>query len=80
MAYTISKKIVLARALVKQPKLLILEDPLDHFDKEEALEIIDLLTGPEQSWSLVVVSNNGLWEQKCNKQIVLKKGVIINKL
>jgi ABC-type bacteriocin/lantibiotic exporter with double-glycine peptidase domain len=80
MAYTISKKIVLARVILKKPKLLILEDPLDHFDKEEATLLIDLLACPEQSWSLVVVSNNGLWERKCNKQIVLKNGVIINKL
>jgi len=80
MAYTISKKIVLARVLVKQPKLLILEDPFDHFDKDEATQLIDLLANPNQAWSLVVVSNNGLWERKCNKQIVLKNGMIIKKL
>ena len=79
MAYTISKKIILARALVKQPKLLILENPLDHFDKDEAKILIDLLANPKCPWSLVVVSNNGFWEEKCNKQIVLKNGVIINK-
>ncbi|SFC29403.1 ABC-type bacteriocin/lantibiotic exporter, contains an N-terminal double-glycine peptidase domain [Algibacter lectus] len=79
MAYTISKKIILARALVKQPKLLILENPLDHFDQDEAKILIDLLASPKCPWSLVVVSNNGFWEEKCNKQIVLKNGVIINK-
>lgn len=80
IAYTTSKKIILARALVKKPKLLILEDPLDHFDKEEATTIMNLLVAPEQPWSLVVVSNNDIWESKCNKQIILKKGVIVNKL
>ena len=80
MAYTISKKIILARALVKQPKLLILEDPLDHFDKEEATKLINLLASPQSPWSLVVVSNNGLWDAKCNKHIELKNGFIINKL
>lgn len=80
IAYTTSKKIVLARALIKQPKLLILEDPLDHFDKDEATKIMNVLVDPKQPWSLVVVSNNDIWESKCNKQIILKKGVIINKL
>ncbi|WP_158850204.1 peptidase domain-containing ABC transporter [Algibacter sp. L1A34] len=80
IAYTTSKKIILARAIVKQPKLLILENPFDHFDKEEASKMINFLTDPEQSWSLVVVSNNDIWEPKCNKKIVLKKGLIINKL
>lgn len=80
IAYTTSKKIVLARALIKKPKLLILEDPLDHFDKDEATKIMNVLVDPKQPWSLVVVSNNDIWESKCNKQIILKKGVIINKL
>jgi len=80
IAYTTSKKIVLARALVKQPKLLILEDPLDHFDTDEASKIIKMLIAPEQPWSLVVVSNNDIWESKCNKQIILKKGSITNTL
>ncbi|WP_147678733.1 peptidase domain-containing ABC transporter [Algibacter pacificus] len=79
IAYTTSKKIILARALVKQPKLLILENPLEHFDKDEATKIMNMLVSPEQPWSLVVVSNNDQWETKCNKQIALKKGVIINK-
>ncbi len=37
MSFTIAKKIILARAILKQPKVLILEEPLDHFEKEEAV-------------------------------------------
>jgi ABC-type bacteriocin/lantibiotic exporter with double-glycine peptidase domain len=36
IAYTVAKKIILARAIIKNPKLLILEDPLDQFSMEEA--------------------------------------------
>lgn len=78
IAYTISKKIVLARAIVKNPKLLILEDPLDQFQKEEIKKIIAFLTKPAQPWSLVVVSNNDIWKKSCNKRIELKKGLIAN--
>jgi ABC-type bacteriocin/lantibiotic exporter with double-glycine peptidase domain len=76
IAYTISKKLVLARAIVKKPKVLILEDPLDQFDKQEAMKIIRFLTNPAQPWSLIVVSNNEIWKKNCNKLIILNKGII----
>ncbi|MGG8495694.1 peptidase domain-containing ABC transporter [Tenacibaculum sp. TC6] len=78
IAYTVSKKIVLARAIAKRPKVLILEDPLDQFKKVEAQGIIEFLTDPSQPWSLLVVSNNTIWKGKCNKNIVLEKGGIKN--
>ena len=74
IANTIAKKIVLARAIVKQPKLLILEEPLDHFHEVESIKIINYLTDPSQPWSLIVVSNNMNWKKKCNKQLKLKSG------
>jgi len=77
---TIGKKIVLARALLKQPKVLILEEPLDHFHNDVEDKIINFLTDPSQPWSLIVVSNNDNWKQKCNKQITLKRGKIINQI
>ncbi len=78
IAYTIAKKIILARAIVKKPKLLILEDPLDQFKQEKTKEIIDFLTSPSQPWSLIVVSSNNTWKDYCNKHIILEKGQIKN--
>ncbi|MFD1293967.1 peptidase domain-containing ABC transporter [Lutibacter holmesii] len=78
IAYTISKKIVLARAVVKRPKLLILENPLDQFHRDEAEKIIAFLTKPSQPWSLIVVSNKNQWKEKCSKHITMQKGSIIN--
>ncbi|CAM1347727.1 MULTISPECIES: peptidase domain-containing ABC transporter [Tenacibaculum] len=78
IAYTIAKKIILARAIIKKPKVLILEDPLDQFKKEETQKIIDFLTHSSQPWSLIVVSSNYTWKEKCNKHITLEKGAIIN--
>ncbi len=76
MAYTIAKKIILARAIVIKPELLILEDPLDQFQQEETKKIIDFLASPKQPWSLIVVSSNNNWKKQCNKHIVLEKGQI----
>ena len=76
--YTISKKIVLARAIVKKPKMLILENPLDQFHKDEAEKIIAFLANSSQPWSLIVISNHDKWKLNCNTHITLKKGAIIN--
>lgn len=76
--YTISKKIVLARSIVRRPKLLILKDPLDQFDREEGTRIMNFLSNPENGWALVVVSENLKWADKCTRVITMKQGRIIN--
>jgi ABC-type bacteriocin/lantibiotic exporter with double-glycine peptidase domain len=76
MSYTIAKKIILARAIIKQPKILILEDPLDQFNLEETVKIISYLTDPTKPWALIVVSSKKSWRTKCNQIITLEKGEI----
>ena len=78
VSYTIAKKIVLARSLVKKPKLLVLRDPLDQFDIQEAERIMDYLIAPERPWILVVVSTDPNWISRCGKKITLQGGKIIN--
>ena len=73
LSYSIRKKLILARALLHQPKCLILEDPLDIFSKDETQQIIDYLCLDKHTWSIVVVSNNEYWATKCNQIIELKK-------
>jgi ABC-type bacteriocin/lantibiotic exporter with double-glycine peptidase domain len=76
IAYTAAKKIILARAILKTPKLLILEDPLDQFSTEEATKIINFITDPKHHWSLIVVSANKQWESSCSTKITLDNGKI----
>ncbi|PWG05047.1 peptidase domain-containing ABC transporter [Polaribacter aquimarinus] len=76
MSYTIAKKIILARAIIKQPKVMILEDPLDQFILEETIEIIKYLTAPERPWALIVVSSKKSWRTQCSQTITLEKGEI----
>lgn len=77
MSYTITKKVILARAIVKKPKLLIFEDPLDQFESKETERIISFLLNESNPWSLVVVSMNPRWDNKCKRVIILKQGKII---
>ncbi|TXE10008.1 ATP-binding cassette domain-containing protein [Seonamhaeicola algicola] len=78
LSYTISKKIVLARAILKAPKVLILEDALDRFNKQETQAIIEYLTHKDRPWGLVVVSSSSAWINKCTQIITLEQGKIKN--
>ena len=78
--YTISKKIVLARSIVRKPKLLILKDPLDQFNTEEANRILNFLSDSSNGWALLVVSENDKWIKKCSRIITMDKGRIVNEI
>ena len=73
---TISKRILLARAIMHEPRLLILKDPLEYFEDDEAKRVIKYLVSPERNWALVVSGNNPLWKQNCTKTLVLNNGII----
>lgn len=77
LSYTVSKKIVLARSIVRKPKMLILKNPLDQFDEDESKRIMDFLTDESNGWSLLVVSQNPEWATRCSRVITLEKGKII---
>lgn len=77
--YTVAKKIMLARAIITKPKLLLLKDPLVEFQEDEVEGIIDYLFEESHPWTLIVVSRNKLWKQKCKRIIYLENGEIINK-
>jgi ABC-type bacteriocin/lantibiotic exporter with double-glycine peptidase domain len=70
------QKIVLARCIINQPRLLFLENPLDKIDEENSKEILDYLCEEQQPWTLVVVSKNNYWKKICNQRIVLEKGAL----
>lgn len=74
LSSTVTKKILLTRAILRQPKVLLLENPLDDLPIQESQRIIDYLTAPNQKWSIVVVSSNPYWEEKCNQSITLSEG------
>ena len=75
---TVAKKIVLARSIVRKPKLLILKDPLHQFKEEEANEMMSFLSDPSNGWALIVVSANLSWTDRCTRIITMENGRIIN--
>ena len=78
MSFTLAKKIVLARAILKQPKVLILEDALDRFNESETNSIINYLAHQDRPWALIVVSSSDAWLNKCSEVITLENGKVKN--
>lgn len=70
------KRLILARCLAKQPKLLILNDYFDTFQKSEKLELIGLLTKEEYTWTLLATSNDPIIMAACDSVIVMEDGNI----
>jgi len=76
--YTVAKRLVIARAIVHRPKLLLLKDPLENFETQDAEKIVAYLTDSKHPWTIIVASRNPLWKQRCNKVLKLNNGYLTN--
>ena len=68
---SIVNKIILARAIVTMPKLLLLEDAMEHIKSHEKEEIIKRLIHPANPWSIIVTSVDTKWQQYIPNEIIL---------
>ncbi|AXG74216.1 ATP-binding cassette domain-containing protein [Flavobacterium arcticum] len=75
-----AQKILLARNIIHKPKILFLEDPTDKMDKPTAKAIIDFLFANEHEWTVIVSSVNNYWKSKCDRQIIMSNGEIVEDL
>jgi len=67
------EKILLTRNIVHKPRLLILEDGFEAIVPDERKKIIDFLCDSQRSWTLLAVSSDPYFQDKCNRKINLKK-------
>ncbi len=74
---SVQTKILLARSIVSQPRLLALEEFLNRLQPEERERMSDMLTDRSQPWTLVAVSNDPLLEGRCERIILMENGKII---
>ncbi len=76
LSSSLINKIILARCLVKKPRLLILNDFFQNFPRPERLRLISKLTKPHHPWTLIAVSNDPLIMATCDSVVVLENGSI----
>ncbi|MEO0638151.1 MAG: ATP-binding cassette domain-containing protein, partial [Bacteroidota bacterium] len=74
---SIVQKLLLARSIADKPKLLLLEDALEHMDEQDRIRIVDFLTARENEWTLVAVSSDPYFASKSDQVAIMKDGRII---
>jgi ABC-type bacteriocin/lantibiotic exporter with double-glycine peptidase domain len=72
-----SVRLVLARAICAKPRLLILDEALDRLDDAEQVELLNVLFGPQQTWTVVVVSSSLTVLSRCEYVYTLQAGRLI---
>lgn len=77
--YSISRKIILARSIIRKPSLLILNDPLDQLDEQEEDKILEFLFSPEHSWSVIISSKDKKWEKYCDRILNIENGKLLTR-
>lgn len=73
-------KLLLARAIVDKPRLLLLENSFSVLSSEEKTSILSFLLDKEQPWTVILSSSEDLpKEPQFDQKIVLSQGEIIEK-
>ena len=69
-------KLAIARALIRNPRVIILDDAITGFDVDSEIKLYDALSDIALGRTVIIVSNR-LWHLRiCNKIFVLDNGVI----
>ncbi|HRI78480.1 MAG TPA: ATP-binding cassette domain-containing protein [Cyclobacteriaceae bacterium] len=76
LSESFSKKIILARCLAKNPRLMILIDPFAGLTQKEKVQLINPVICPGKKWTLVAISNDPLVMASCDRIILLNNGKV----
>jgi len=74
---SVRTKIILARTLIFQPEILLLDNFMPRLERKEKQLVIDYLTEEKKHWTLIGISNNPAFAKKCDRIIILQDGVIL---
>lgn len=70
-----TRKIVFARCIAENPKLILLEEFLGVFDNVQKLKVVEYITNNNKATTLAI-SNDSYFASKCDKVLIMEKGEI----
>jgi putative ABC transport system ATP-binding protein len=68
------RRLMIARAIVTRPRLLVIDETIDAIDVEARDEVLKALFDPNAPWTLLVVSHSEELVDRCSRVIVLRDG------
>jgi ABC-type bacteriocin/lantibiotic exporter with double-glycine peptidase domain len=71
MTYTQLQRLMLARAMLGQPHLLVIDGLLDHLAQDELDQVLTLLKRQQHHWMLIVTTRYGHIARQCQQVITL---------
>lgn len=76
---SIAQLILIARSVSRKPKLLLLEDALEHLDDSHRKCVIDYITDKKQQWTLISASTDAYLASKSDYLLLMEEGTISKK-
>jgi putative ABC transport system ATP-binding protein len=70
------ERLMLARAIAGQPRLLILDETLDDMDKEVRNEVMPVIFARDKRWTLLVITHSQDVANMCDRQVLIRKSII----
>ncbi len=67
------QRLLIARTIIGEPGLLLMEDPLQFVNDAEKDKIIDYIMSPERNWTVIVVADYYYWKEKSTMLVELEK-------
>lgn len=77
LAESTVQKLLMARAILSDPKLLLIEDNLDAIDEYEKNDIIDFLKKAENKWTIVAATKHNYLIDRADQVVELNQGEIV---
>jgi ATP-binding cassette subfamily B multidrug efflux pump len=71
------QRIALARALIREPKVLVLDDPLSAVDAKTEAAILDAIERQAQARTVVLITHRVAAASRCDNIVVLDEGHVI---
>jgi ABC-type bacteriocin/lantibiotic exporter with double-glycine peptidase domain len=76
LSRSIRQKIILARTFAERPKMVVMDNVLDGLDSFDKMRIYNLITAPENPWTMMVVTDDPQLIRRCDKVIFLENGMV----
>ena len=74
---SIRTRLLLARAIVRRPRLVVLGELLDQLEPVTRRRIIEGLTAADTCWTLVLTSNDPETVRACDRVLLMRRGRIL---
>lgn len=70
------QRIAIARAMLKSPPILLLDEVTSHLDSRSTLEIVNMLKSYSEKHTVIAITHSPLFLRNCDQIFIMEKGKI----